>query len=176
MNEKYQVILEKYKACGQKGPDLFDRIRAKIPFDVKAYGRKNRESALKFVSPAEWTYLNLLSFFSGCENHGTLHRDTHKGYELMEYMLEVGIKECAAVFLQLKPLQVKDDELEGDIYSDELADRSALIQEEMEKIEREMPSECYEEICVLLWKYAQKHGLDKMLDTAAPDAKGGTSP
>jgi hypothetical protein len=176
MNDNYSNFLEEYKICQNKATDLHGFILSKFPADVKIFGEANRKTSLRYVSHAEWVYINLLSFFAVCENHGTLWIDTQKGYALREYMLEVGIEKCAAVFLQLKPLQVKNDQLEGDSDTEEFADRAALIDEEMKKIEREMPSESYEEICVLLWKYAQKHGLDKMLERAAPDKEGNTSP
>lgn len=175
MNEKYKVIFEEYKKISDKTSDIFTVILAKMPKGITWSNFDEKEKTEPYISHAEWSFINLLSFFGGCENHGTLHRETHEGYALRDAMIEVGINDCAEVFRLLKPLQVKEDELEGDPDTDEFWDRADVIEEEMKKIEREMPSEPYEEICVLLWRYAQKHGLDKMLAEELPGTKEGDS-
>jgi hypothetical protein len=124
----------------------------------------DRTQALKFVSKEEFIIFHILAFFGGCENHGTLHMDAWPGYQLREYMIDVGIVNCAEMFLRLHPYIIEEDNLTEEAHNltdDEYAERSERLYERMQAIENELPSESYEEVNVLVWEYAKKHGLVK---------------
>ena len=148
---------------------LYDRIIARIPRGVDWW---NRGETLKYISRSEHIFLLLSSFFAGCENHGTLYIDSWGGYQIRDYMMEAGVVKCADVFTKLYPLTIAKqelDEIHDQLDQDEMDDRYEIINSQMKKIEMQMPSEDYDEIQGLLWKFAQKHGLDMLLP---PDENG----
>lgn len=157
------------KAARKKTFALYCNITDRIPYEVD-WGI--RTEALRYVSQPEHVIIALSSFFAGCENHGTLYIDAWPGYQLRDYMLDAGIVKCAEVFLKMYPFTLALDELEeirDRLSEDNYLDRLEVIESAMKKIEREMPSETWEEVEVLLWAYAQKHGLDKLI---ANDSSG----
>ena len=165
MNEPHPLA-KRYSLTGPLG----HAIQSKLPPDVSYGIPGDNEDALKYISHPEIVFLQLLQFFGGLENHGTLYRDAYGGYLLRVYMLEVGIVDCAEVFLQLHPLEREEDELnglsqEGKISEEDYGERIEALIERMQEIEKRMPAESYEEAQQLLWTYALKHGLDKMLST-----------
>lgn len=130
-------------------------------------GDPDRETALRYLNESEYAFLKLSGFFAFCENHGTLYIDGSNGYQLKGYMIEAGISDCAAVMEKLGPLLLemeKLNEMQDELSGDEYDEKAEALNDKMEQIENSMPAESYEEIQVLLWRFALKHGLDKLVE------------
>lgn len=122
----------------------------------------DREQELRHMSHPEWVIRNLNSFLCGCENSGSLARQSHNGIHLAKYFEETGIAGCAKALRSFERLEKEETAREGSVPEDELFGWEH--DERMRHAEREARPEGMEECCQLLWAYALRHADEILRD------------
>jgi hypothetical protein len=122
------------------------------------------------ISREEWVFICIVDLTGTVQNDGNCGCNGLQGYHVRNYLREVGIGKFAELFEALYPLAQRIDEIEGNRQDEKITDNEydvlvEPIKIQMEKMEAAADIEDFDEMDLLLLKYAIKHGF---ADLAAP--------
>ena len=138
---------------------------------VRRYDETELAKVLPLISREEWVFVCILDLIRVVRNDGSCGYNGLQGYSVRNYLREVGIGKWAELFESLYPFARQIDEIEGDRQDGKIADDEydVLVERinlQMDEMETAADVEDFDEMDLLLLKYAVKHGFGEV---AAPD-------
>ena len=138
---------------------------------IGRFGDAELARVLPLISREEWVFICIVDLTGTVQNDGSSRYNGLQGYSVRNYLREVGIGKWAELFESLYPFARQIDEIEGDRQDGKIADDEydVLVERinlQMDEMETAADVEDFDEMDLLLLKYAVKHGFGEV---AAPD-------
>lgn len=138
---------------------------------ARRYDETEIGKVLHIVSREEWVFICIVDLIRTVRNDGSCGYNGLQGYQVRNYLREVGIERFAELFESLYPLAQRIDEIEGQRQDERITDDEydVLVEPiniQMEKMEAAAGVESFNEMYSQLLRYATEHGF---ADVAAPD-------
>jgi hypothetical protein len=137
---------------------------------VRRYDETELAKVLPLISREEWVFVCIVDLTGTVQNDGSSRYNGLQGYSVRNYLREVGIWKWAELFESLYPFARRIDDIEGDRQDEKITDDEydVLVERinlQMDEMEAVSDVEDFDEMDLLLLKYAVKHGFAEAAGT-----------